>query len=171
MTAAQVVGIDMSYRKTAVVRVGAGVDIDWWTFGTTKEHGDWTERAKIIGPAVLAVIEEINPVAVCVEAESFGSPHFGHQLGQLRQSIMAPMHWRIIPVAPTKLKLFTTGSGRAEKFDMTAAMRAIFGRDNIPNQDVGDAAACACYGRAVARLSQPLPLDWDQLRALDGVKA
>lgn len=102
---------------------------------------------------------------VVIEGPSYGSRGPGHEeLAALRYMVRTRLHKARIPFAifpPSVLKLYTTGTGRASKHQMVAAVRERHGVDMTQYKvkdgryDMADAYALAAMG--YARIGQPLP--------------
>lgn len=107
------------------------------------------------------------PLLVVVEGYSMGSP--GRlsliRLGELGGMVRCQLFELGIPyveVAPTALKRWATGSGRAEKPEMVRAAKAITGgewaHERFPNHDEADAVLLRAMGQAAYGL-RPITRD------------
>jgi crossover junction endodeoxyribonuclease RuvC len=114
-----------------------------------------SERVREIGEGLREVLEQFNPCAMAVEQVfSFkGNPKTALLMAHARGAILMVAAERQIPVVhytPTQVKRLLTGSGRASKEQIQAAVQRELGLKSIlePN-DVADAVAvaiCLCHG-------------------------
>jgi Holliday junction resolvasome RuvABC endonuclease subunit len=117
---------------------------------------DETKRIIKIAEDVMEEINkalpEINPDLVCIEGLSFMSQ--GTSLVQLAglnyliRFLLNQFNWPFLIVAPTTLKKFITGSGRADKDLMMLEVFKRWGFSSL-NSDICDAYALAKVGGAM----------------------
>lgn len=107
------------------------------------------QRVAEIGTGIREVVEEFQPAAVAIEQVfSFGkNPKTALLMAHARGAILmviAELEIPILHYTPTQIKRLLTGSGRASKEQIQAAIKTEFGLKAIlePN-DVADASAIA----------------------------
>jgi crossover junction endodeoxyribonuclease RuvC len=157
LTATTVIGIDPGTRATGwgivrlegrqlslvgcgVIRLGRGLDL--------------AERMMALADRLDAIIEQHAPGEAAVE-DVFVSrdPRAALKLGQARGAALAAIARRGLAVsayAPARVKSTVTGSGRADKHQVQAMVKAVLGLEKAPAQDAADALAVAiCHARGL----------------------
>lgn len=160
----KILGIDQSFTSTGLCLVD-GDSIDTTTIHTSKvdEELDIFRRCMEISEAILEYIECHRPDVIVIEALAFGS--FGDATRNLaalqgvimcdiiRTNVLRGYRINIKTVAPTSLKKFATGNGKAKKKDMLEAtpdeIRHIFDEIKVKDgkYDVVDAYFLAKWGQ------------------------
>lgn len=105
-------------------------------------------RVVAIAAAVSAVVDDYKPTHIFIEGYGFANKHTLVPLVEIGTAIRLCLHKREyepIPIPPTSVKLFTTGSGAAKK---EAMMKAVKDRwhHTAPTDNVADAVAIAMFG-------------------------
>ena len=133
---------------------------------------DFASRLGVLHEQLEAIVERLQPAAAAVEAPFHGkSPRSSLQLAHARGVALAVLGRAGIPVAeysPASIKLFVTGSGRAEKDQVRHMVIRVLRRDSIDGpDDVTDALAVAlCHagsGLPQGVSSSPAPTTWEAL--------
>lgn len=124
---------------------------------------DWVRYVSVTGKPSLAVIESPS------HGSKFGNPH---ERAGLWWDVYRTLTQRGIPVAtvaPATRAKYITGNGRADKKEVLAAARVLYG-DDLPNDDVADAAGLAAMG--MRRLGFPVEaaLPLDQVKCMEAAK-
>ena len=162
------IGIDQSYSGCAVVHYDAtaGTASETVFDFSPKRVGTGIRRLVTVHAMLrghFAAIERLGQIThICYEGYSYGSKFRREELGELGCALKLalatqfPMHLerRIHAVAPTTVKKFVTGSGRADKDKM---MMAVFQRwqHESSNHDAADAYALARIADALATPEPP----------------
>lgn len=153
------VGIDCSYTRLAAVmlclRKGRALIVS--TLEVETKPMDFPNRMKRIQHITSRVkdwhLREVRTLVdvYVIEGYAFGA-RLGRELagelgGLVRREVctLASDISRVYEVAPTTLKVFTTGNGHADKAAMMQSVRTRWGFD-APNDDVADAYALARVG-------------------------
>jgi crossover junction endodeoxyribonuclease RuvC len=172
----RVLGLDMSYAGTAIAATHnlVGPRLRVRTVNPGARRGD--ARLDYI---VLETCEELRwvPDVVVMEGLFVGHNNNSLQLAELHGCIKRELYRHdvvYVIVAPSTLKVFATGDGRADKAAVLHAMRArygdaIGGPSHIQTHDDADALAalamgCHAYGQPLA------PAPAEAVRALKAVK-
>lgn len=107
--------------------------------GTDEERIAWLIRK------IVKLVNRYNPDCACIEGHSFASKGRGvsilHEYHGVTKHYLHRMEVPFALKAPPSIKLWATGSGRADKSQMLAAAQELF--PNIDNDDVADALHCA----------------------------
>lgn len=122
-----ILGVDQSYTSSGICIIQSGELIHSEIYKTPKDE-DIFVRAWNISEKVVALINEYDVEYVSIEGLAFGSVNANatRDLAGLQFLIVTKVrlvlgiHVEII--APTSLKKFATGSGKATKKDMIAAL-------------------------------------------------
>lgn len=135
------VGIDQSYSGTGVVVI-SGEDTRkhrYFEFkaGTSKMCIE--ERLSILMQSLLSVMPPPEYTSVCIEGAAYASEFNTFKLGMLAGVIRYELYIRgyrdILVVAPTAMKKFAGGNGRAQKGEVAEGVKAQWGfwhkSDNI----------------------------------------
>lgn len=150
---AYILGVDPSLTSTGI----AWLDTDsgeWVTerVRTSKHDGtraDYWSRMRMIGGAVKARAFDGVPVDLVVIE---GLATYGHNAGLLAAlwwQIVGPLEAdgvEVVAVAPATRAKYASGSGRASKSDVLAAVRATYPAADVPGHDIADACALAALG-------------------------
>lgn len=166
----RVVGLDLSLTSTGVSD-GQSVHV----FRTSADERLEARLDRLTRQCVMFVLsptqwtdgqpEGKRADLVCIEGAAYGSKGDAvDQLAGLRLMVRTRL-WRMgVPfavIAPTSLKAYTAGNGRASKAEMVAALAERHGLDLKAHKvahgkyDMADAYALAAMG--YARIGQPLP--------------
>ena len=108
-------------------------------------------RLDVIGEAVFQKAKLYSPKLIAIEDYAF-SAHaaHAHELGELGGVVKLSLHkagFRLIPVAPTKLKKFVSGKGNIKKNQMLLAVYKKWGIEFTDDNE------CDAYGLARFALS------------------
>lgn len=120
-------GIDQSYSSTGICVAENGQLIHSTTYKTAKED-DIFQRAWNISEKLVAIIKEYGVDFVSIEGLAFGSANANatRDLAGLQYLIVCKIRIVLgIPVlitAPTALKKFATGAGKASKKEMISSL-------------------------------------------------
>lgn len=177
----RVVGLDLSLRSSGIARVTVHDDGRVETFTTTvgrpaEARATLVQRWIRLDATRDVILDEIEepgrpgpyPHLVVMEGPAFGAAANagGEDLTGLRWLVLDRLladGIRVVVVAPTTLKAYATGDGRASKTHVVAAIRRHYGdRFTIPTghaaEDVADAIALAAMGaRALDHPIDSLP--------------
>lgn len=179
----RVVGLDLSLRSSGIARVTVHDDGRVETFTTTvgrpaEARATLAQRWHRLDATRDAILEEIAPTnlrwvdarpdLIVMEGPAFSSAANagGEDLTGLRWLVLDEVlstALDVVVVAPTTLKAYATGDGRAPKAEVLAAIRRHYGdRFTIPTgapaEDVADAIALAAMGaRALDHPIDSLP--------------
>lgn len=151
-----VVGVDPSISSTGVALLGDRQD--FYRVRTKPAGEDVAARLGRMRESVLGVLRCVSGfevVLAVVEAPAFGKSNGMTHMLAGHWWLMAHALEKLAPVAtvaPGTLKKFATGSGRAEKDAVLLAASKVFG-DEVPNNDVADAAVLAAMGAVHMGLS------------------
>lgn len=178
----RVVGLDLSLTSTGIARLevdenGAitGSHTDTVT-STPPDEQTLPQRVRRVDYVANRVIDAVasagrpghRPDLIAIEGASFGSTTGqAQERAWLRGAVYLELYAIGVPfveVAPTSLKLYATGNGRASKTDVVQSVRRHYGEHfDIPlreadgREDVADAIALAAMGaRAIGH-----PIDAD----------
>jgi crossover junction endodeoxyribonuclease RuvC len=145
-------GIDPGLNRTGyslLRRTGDGPYLEEGGVISSTRDLSLAERVSEIGRGILEVIEEFEPEAIAIEQVfSHGQfPKTAIMMAHARGAILFAAATRGIPIVhytPTQIKRLLTGSGRAAKEQIQAAVQRELGLAEIlePN-DVADACAVA----------------------------
>ncbi len=173
----RVVGLDLSLRSTGIARVTVDGD-DVRTYTTTvgrpaEARATLVQRWLRLDATRDAIVDEVldetrAPVLVVMEGPAFGAAANagGEDLTGLRWLVLDRLLGDtadVVVVAPSSLKAYATGDGRASKAHVVAAVRKHYGdRFTLPTghavEDVCDAIALAAMGaRALDHPIDQLP--------------
>lgn len=180
----RVVGLDLSLRSTGIARVtvdGGDVRTYTTTVGRPAEaRATLVQRWHRLDATRDAIVDEVIPPVfdraacrdypdlVVMEGPAFSSASNagGEDLTGLRWLVLDALlvaDLTVVVVAPTTLKAYATGDGRASKAHVVAAVRKHYGdRFTLPTghavEDVCDAIALAAMGaRALGHPIDQLP--------------
>lgn len=143
-----VVGIDPSLTSTGIAEGG-----DAYTLGGESPAGDGMQLDRVVKTATIIASYALawmnGKVALfVVEAPSLYSKSSGHErtvgLHYLLRYLLTREQWPVaithdvLDVAPSTLKVFATGNGRADKFDVILAARERLGYEG-KSDDEADA--------------------------------
>lgn len=163
-----VLGVDPSLTSTGI----AWLDTDtgeWSTYRvqTVKDDGsraDQWHRMQTISREVMShAVGQVVVDLVVIE----GLATYGHNAG-----LLAGLWWQVVgplealgievlTVAPATRAKYATGSGRAGKSDVLAAVRATYPTADVGNHDIADAVALAALGARVKGFPVEVsPLPW-----------
>lgn len=164
----RVAGLDTSLCRTGVAVLACTPENRWTvhTFDvpTASRVGD-TERDKLermdyIVSTVASVMADMD--AVALEGLAFGAPGRATRdlagLWWLAYRRLARLEVPVVIIAPTQAKAYATGSGRADKRDMSRAALRMWPEHETSSGDQDDALILASI---VAELSG-LPVPFDQ---------
>ena len=155
MTPSRILGIDPGLNTTgyAVIEV-VGASPKLLEAGIIKsvdrrESPDMGERLKSLYDGVSEVIDQYHPTMLAIEQlyAHYAHPRTAILMGHARGAVLLAAAQRGMSVASyaaTQIKKTVTGSGRASKEQMQAAMLREFGQKKLPEpHDVADAMAIA----------------------------
>jgi Holliday junction resolvasome RuvABC endonuclease subunit len=125
-----VFGVDQSFSSTgiSIKEIGSGEGLELFTISTLKTQ-DWVNRSTAIASELIELSKGYSDVVLVVEGLPFGNlpGNSGKNLAGLQFVILS--NWRHhygmgsdYTVAPTAIKKFATGSGRASKDEMVLAL-------------------------------------------------
>ncbi len=159
----RVMGVDPSLTSTGVAyRVASGVRA--YTI-QTKYKG--TRRLRHIRDALLQHIKACNPTLVAMEGYALGfrgksNTVFGlGELGGVLRVALAEQGLEVLIVPPTSLKMYITGSGRADKDEVKDKLVTTYKAPHFPTSDQYDAYGLllmgeeVCAGRQGSKVSLP----------------
>lgn len=165
----RVAGADLSITSTALALLDSGDVAQLFNFKTkgkrTDGYPEWAERINEVSKAVLARLDGWYLVGgldlLVIEAPSHGSK-FGnpHERAGLWWDVYRWAFARGVPVvtvAPTTRAKYITGSGKADKKQVLAAARGLYGavlNIDIANDDEADAIGLGDMGARF--LGEPL---------------
>jgi len=119
-----IVGIDQSFTSTALVAYHKGIVAH--TIVTSNKNDDIYTRAAHIASGVIAFVNAHKPTTVLIEGLAFGGTgNATRNLAGLQMHIICQLRaagHSVEIVPPTTLKKFATGSGKASKVEMHAAL-------------------------------------------------
>ncbi|MEU1552109.1 crossover junction endodeoxyribonuclease RuvC [Streptomyces scabiei] len=163
------IGIDQSYSGCAIVRYNAtdGTASETVYDFSPKVAGTGINRIQYVHHVLYVAFEQASVLGqithICYEGYAYGAKFKREELGELGGAMklalaeVFPDHIerRVHVVAPTQVKKFVTGSGRAEKDKM---MMAVFMRwqHESSSHDAADAYSLA---RIAAALADPEPAE------------
>lgn len=170
MTAANCVGVDLSYTATGIAWADDGVDVF-----TTDPKTDHVTRAERIALDVLA--HTIDGDLVCIESGVYRSQQ-AFPAGVMHGIVR---HWlrthrpastvRLIPAAT--LKVYATGKGNADKTAMVVAARERLGYDGLENNEADSlwlrAIGMELLGRPIVELPKTHTRALDKFEPLEVV--
>lgn len=152
----RVVGLDLSLTST-----GMSDGTTHHVFGTRPTDGSVESRLAAVVDSVYRFtrLDGGDPCLVVIEDEAWSrSSQPGHaELSALRLMVRVELWRRGVPfalVAPSTLKKYTSGNGRASKPEMVAAVAERYGVDfgqikvSHGRYDLADACALAAMGQA-----------------------
>lgn len=141
------VGLDLSLTSTAVGRLRQGHA----GFSTLKPKLKGAQRlVELDRKLAVCLPRHENVRLVAVEGYSFGSVSRQHRIGEWGGVVrlrLVQQKRRFIEVPPKTLKMFVAGNGSADKVDMLAAIREIYGVP-VTNDDEADAVGLAIFAAA-----------------------
>src|SRR3990167_3594133 len=120
-----------------------------WQTGTIQSKSDDILRLKEIRDQIVILAESAMPELIVIEGYSWGSKFQGPALGEIGGVIRLALFeagFKIIAVAPTTLKKFVTGSGRADKPTMRQKIFKKWRGAEFDTQDEAEAFALAQWG-------------------------
>lgn len=168
------VGIDPSLTKTGLaILVGA----DAFATKLIKVPGEGVSRLRGYRDELKTNLEFMimkyrSGIAhICIEDASYGSTNRADSLGQLRGVLAvcaADFCEKVTLVAPTRLKLFATGSGSSDKAKMIKAAVDKWGVDPGISDDEADALWLAFMAQALA--GKVGTLKRSQLETIRGIR-
>lgn len=124
-------GLDLSLTKTGIAVAGRA-----WTIGV-KARG--TERLSLLTTEIAHNLLGRGIHLVAIEGYSYGSKTSqAHSIGELGGCVRRDLHHEGVPfvvVAPTSLKKFATGNGRAKKEEMVANARERLGYEGFDDDE------------------------------------
>lgn len=143
------IGVDQSYTGFGLVvldETGLAIEKNLWKF--PKKEGDG-ERLHIISDFLVWHFyryKELCPnIQIAIEGYAYGAKLNREKLGELGGVVKAAIHIVFYKepaiIAPTELKKFIAGSGKASKEDMLLAVQKL--EPNITNHNVADAYGLA----------------------------
>ena len=135
------VGIDQSYSGTGVVVI-SGEDTRKHRFFEFKAGNSKMcieERLSILMQSLLSIMPPPEHTSICIEGAAYASEFNTFKLGMLAGVIRYELYIRgyrdILVVAPTAMKKFAGGNGKAQKGEVAEGIRARWGfwhkSDNI----------------------------------------
>jgi len=108
------------------------------------------------------IVDVTRAASLVVEGGALGAIQGAYRIGRFSGAVLSAFSNKTVPmeVSPTRLKLVTTGKGRAEKFQMIAAARAHY---NIPDSisisdDEADALSLLRYKISQPELDRGFPI-------------
>jgi len=143
------VGLDLSLTSTGLARLRRGGAGYTWTVTSTGRRGDTlTERATRIRVAAAAITTDIHDGDhVVLEAPSYGSTGSSSwDRAGLWWTVVTRLCARNIPIhlcPPSTRAKWATGSGRADKAAVAAAVTRLLPHIEVSNSDEADALALA----------------------------
>lgn len=172
----RIVGVDLAMRATGIARLtldSSGAPATYTTaVGRQGElRATLAQRWQRMRETTAAIVDEVlaatraqDPHLVVIEGPA---PSTGAQIGSFDT---AHLWWSVVDrcldegipvtvVAPSTLKAYATGNGRAKKPEIVAAVRKHYGdRFDVTSHDVADAVVLVAMGaRALARPIDQLP--------------
>lgn len=149
----RIVGLDLSLTSTGWANE--------WKTGTIKSKQDGAPRLAEIRNAVLQVVYDAEAELVVIEGYSFNSRQGGERIGELGGVIRVALFGNKVPyieIAPSARAQYATGSGRASKDRVVAAIAARTGIA-FRNSDECDAwilraMALDHYGAPIVRMPE-----------------
>lgn len=122
----------------------------------TGRRGDLGDRLARLHQDVAHLLGDVHPDLVVLE-DLFAHPRFprtaivlGHARGVICLAVAAS-HARMLALAPSAVKRAVTGSGRASKAQVAAAVRTLLGLRRLSEPHAADALALAYAGLARLR--------------------
>ncbi|WP_328749263.1 MULTISPECIES: hypothetical protein [unclassified Streptomyces] len=175
------IGIDQSYSGCAIVRYDAtsGTATETVYDFSPKAAGTGIDRIQYVHHVLYVHFERISVLGqithICYEGYAYGARYRREELGELGAAMklalaeVFPDHIdrRIHAVAPTTVKKFVTGSGRADKDKMLLAVYMRW-KHQASNHDAADAYTLARIAEALAD-PQPPELKFQQ-EVIDGIR-
>ncbi|MDP2647729.1 MAG: crossover junction endodeoxyribonuclease RuvC [Candidatus Yanofskybacteria bacterium] len=147
-----VMGIDPALVKLGWAVIMKASDKDktaTWQTGTIQSKKDGVERLKEIRDGIIALAKSAIPELIVIEGYSWGSKFQGPALGEVGGVIRLALFeagFKIEVVAPSSLKKFVTGSGRADKPTMRQKIFKRWKGAEFDTQDEAEAFALAQWG-------------------------
>lgn len=153
------IGIDQSYTSTGVVVLNDAKQIVFSTIISSSQQDDIFKRAWQVSEEIINIIKQYQPNVLSIEGLAFSmTGNATRDLAGLQFSIVTKIKFilqqEISIIAPPTLKKFATGSGKAKKEDMIAALPQnvydYFTKEKKIKKtkgltDVTDAYFLACY--------------------------
>jgi crossover junction endodeoxyribonuclease RuvC len=141
-------GLDLSYTGTGfVILDNEGRLAHSILVGTPSELVDDPLRQGIIARKVKAVANVYRPVIVAIEGYAFAGPRLVRlaELGGVVKFLLWGVDIDYYPIAPSTLKKWATGNGRADKDEMVKTARDLW--PECPDDNSADAFLLAVKGR------------------------
>jgi crossover junction endodeoxyribonuclease RuvC len=150
-----VLGIDLSLTSTGLALANFGT-ITWTAAVKTGPSGnaidDRVLRLRDIRNQVESAVMRYLPDLAVIEAPSFGSAHgAAHErsgLWWLVADMLYLRHVTTVQISPKQRAMYGTGNGNADKKNVHAAVKATYGRPDLPiaTNDEADAVLLAAMG-------------------------
>lgn len=165
-----VVGIDPSLACTGLAFI-EGDQVSTSRVRTSNLGGGLVSRRRRIRMAHAQIMLQMPERALFVverpsERSQFGNHNERVALYWFLVDALLP-RGPVVEVGPTGRAKYATGNGRAKKPAVVAAMRALYSRDLVPDDNVADSLTLALMG--ARHLGRPLDgaLTRDHLKAMD----
>ena len=153
-------GLDLSFTQTGLTIVNNNLEIvDSFNIKTQKKDfdndGDLATYIRIgeIASNILVILADYQPIEmIAIETCAFGAKGRVVDLGGLHHVLAHRLlmnGFNIVPIAPTSLKKFFTGNGRAKKNDMLNSCSSEVQEMGL-SEDQIDAYALALYAESVS---------------------
>lgn len=143
------VGLDLSYTGTGMVVMREDLSVIHHIRVSTDVGVHDYQRIGMIWGAVAEDLVRSSPCTISIENYAHGGPQLAKavRLGEIfrREVYLLGLVWN--DVAPSSLKKFATGNGRASKDDMVNSARDLW--PMCPNNDEADAFHLARWGLSV----------------------
>jgi len=164
-----VVGVDASLTSSGYAYTDRAMGVITGRVRPKKLRG--AERLQLIAAEIESIFFLVGADFLAVEGYSMGSRnsrcfHIG-ELGGVLKLVALRRGMRILTVPPTSLKIFATGSGRAEKEDVIQGIAANWGQ-SIASHDEADAFVLMKIGEAFGNRRVYRTYPEVRRRALDG---
>ena len=139
-------GVDLSYTGTGFVIINSECTVLEHSRITTDTGRTDYERIEMIWSVISATIAPHTPCTITIENYAHGGPQLAKavRLGEIFRNGLDQLGMSWSNVAPSTLKKFATGNGRASKEQMIEAARERW--PMCPNNDEADAFHLACWG-------------------------
>lgn len=165
---ALVVGLDPSLTSTGIAALLDGRPVVLRSIGhgtlSARDYAHRSDRIVAQSRAVMQVLADLadiyrQPDLAVIEGPAYGACNAStHDGSGLWWGLYSTLRARRIPtavIAPGTRAKWATGSGRAEKRDVLAAVRTWWPDQPVRNHDIADAAVLALMG--AHHLGEPMP--------------